>query len=104
MPNAVIVHGASDRNEFFDPDYPSLSNAHWVPWLQKQMLMADYLVDTPEMPRAYAPDYPLWKRIFERYEIDTGSVLVGYSCGGGFLLRWLSENAVAPKRVILVAP
>ena len=104
MRNAVIVHGTPERDEFFDLASPSPSNAHWLPWLQKQMVMADYLVDTPEMPRAYAPDYPLWKRVFERYEINSDSVLVGHSCGGGFLLRWLSETDAAPKRVVLVAP
>jgi predicted alpha/beta hydrolase family esterase len=30
--------------------------------------------------------------------------LVGHSCGGGFLFRWLSENNVRVGRVVLVAP
>ena len=37
--------------------------------------------------------------------IDQEAVLIGHSCGGGFLVRYLSENSdINPKRVILVAP
>jgi predicted alpha/beta hydrolase family esterase len=104
LKTAIIVHGRPDEDEFYDPAAASMSNAHWIPWLQKQLVMKDYLCDTPEMPRAFRPEYPLWKQIFERYAVDDQTVLVGHSCGAGFLLRWLSENRVAPKRVVLVAP
>ena len=29
---------------------------------------------------------------------------MGHSCGGGFLVRWLSENDVKVGKVVLVAP
>jgi alpha-beta hydrolase superfamily lysophospholipase len=57
------------------------------------------------MPLAYAPDFPAWCREFERYDIGPGTMLVGHSCGGGFLLRWLSEHPEARVgRMVLVAP
>ena len=104
MKSVIILHGKPKKERFYNPGSPSSSNRHWLPWLQKQLVMADYLVDTPEMPRAYEPDYPLWKSLFERYRVDEDTVLIGHSCGGGFLLRWLSENRATPKRVILIAP
>ena len=32
------------------------------------------------------------------------TLLVGHSCGGGFLTRWLSENKVSAAKCVLVAP
>ena len=104
MTSAYIIHGRCDSEEYFSEAYPSLSNSHWLPWLQKQLLMRNILTQTPEMPRAYNPDYSQWRKHFEAYEIGAQSLLVGHSCGGGFLVRWLSENKVKVARTVLVAP
>lgn len=104
MNSAIIVHGTCDKEEYFSDAYPSLSNSHWLPWLQKQLLIQGIFTQTPEMPEAYQPDYPKWKNEFERFNVDENTILVGHSCGGGFLVRWLSENKVSPKKLILVAP
>lgn len=104
MKTALIIHGTCDQEEYFSDKYPSLSNSHWLPWLQKQLLIAGFETETPEMPLAYLPRYSEWKGAIERYTISEESILVGHSCGGGFLLRWLSENALTPRRVVLVAP
>jgi len=104
MSTAIIVHGTPSKEEFFNPLKLSESNKHWIPWLQKQLLINDIFTWTPEMPKAYSPDYKNWQEEFGRYPVNEDSLLVGHSCGGGFLLRWLSENRVKIKRVILVAP
>ncbi|PIP34696.1 hypothetical protein COX21_01515 [Candidatus Falkowbacteria bacterium CG23_combo_of_CG06-09_8_20_14_all_41_10] len=104
MKNAVIIHGICDEDEYFSDKYPSLSNSHWLPWLQKQLLMKNILTQTPEMPEAYKPEYDKWVKEFERYEVNKDTVLIGHSCGGGFLLRWLSENKIKINKLVLVAP
>jgi uncharacterized protein len=104
MNTALIIHGTPDREEYFSNECTSPSNSHWIPWLQKQLLMAGYDTQTPEMPEAYAPDFVKWQTTFERYILSSNSLLIGHSCGGGFLLRWLSEHAIVVKRVVLVAP
>ncbi len=105
MKNAVIVHGKPSKEEYYSAEYPSASNFQWLPWLQKQLLMKDIEAVTPEMFLAYNPDYSIWKREFERYDIGPDTVLVGHSCGGGFLVRWLSENKnIKVGKVVLVAP
>ena len=104
MKNALIIHGTCDEEEYFSDKYPSLSNSHWFPWLQKQLLMRDIFTQTPEMPEAHIPDYKKWKQEFERFNVDENTILIGHSCGGGFLLRWLSENNINPQKLILVAP
>lgn len=104
MNNAIIIHGTCDKEEYFSDKYPSLSNSHWLPWLQKQLLINNIFTQTPEMPEAYSPDYEKWSKEFARFEVNEESILIGHSCGGGFLLRWLSENEVKIKKLVLVAP
>jgi len=102
--NAIIIHGTCSEKEYFSDEYPSLSNSHWFPWLQKQLLMKGIFTQTPEMLDAYIPDYKKWKKEFERFDVNENTILVSHSCGGGFLIRWLSENKIKPLKLILVAP
>ncbi|MBD3366013.1 hypothetical protein GF360_01575 [candidate division WWE3 bacterium] len=104
MKNALLLHGSCDKEEYYSDEYPSLSNSHWFPWLQKQLLIRDIFTQTPELPKAYGPTYEDWKKEFERHDITAETILVGHSCGGGFLVRWLSENDVNVDKVVLVAP
>jgi len=105
MKNAILIHGRPDREEYFEMDFPSPSNAHWFPWLQQQLLRKGVLTQTPEMPEPFKPNYQNWKKEFERYDITPETILVGHSCGGGFLVRWLTENKVGKVgKVVLVAP
>ena len=105
MKNAILVHGKPGKKEYYDPNIPSPSNIHWFPWLQKQLLVKDIVAHTPEVPNAWKPHYPTWKKEFERFETTPDTILVGHSCGGGFLIRWLSENKTKKVgKVVLVAP
>lgn len=104
MKTAIIIHGYSDKSEYLDDTRPAASNDHWLPWIQRQLLLKGVEAQTPEMPGFYEPDYNEWKKMLERFEPDENTILVGHSCGGGFLVRWLSENNVKVGRVVLVAP
>lgn len=105
MKNAILLHGMPSREEYFDPNTKSLSNMHWFPWLQKQLIVNSILAQTPEIPDSFKPDYKLWKKEFERYDLTSETILVGHSCGGGFIVRFLSENKnLKVGKVVLVAP
>ena len=104
MKYATIVHGTPDYKEYFSSEYPSQSNSHWLPWLQKQLLMHGWLAQTPEMPNAWRPNYEEWRAIFERLPIGPDTLLIGHSCGAGFLLRWMSETDITIGKLIMVAP
>ena len=104
MKNAILVHGTCSKEEYFDSSEPSLSNAHWFPWLQKQLLVNNISCHSPEISNAHTPIYEKWKREFERFDVNENTILIGHSCGGGFLLRWLSENKIKIDKLILVAP
>jgi len=77
----------------------------WIIWA-----VGDYYdLICPLMPNKQNADYVAWKIWFERhFEFITSDdpILIGHSLGGGFLLKYLSENNF-PKRISqlhLVAP
>jgi predicted alpha/beta hydrolase family esterase len=94
MKRAIIIHGSADKEEYYSDEYPSLSNSHWIPWLQKQLIMNGYLAQTPEMPLPlpFKYNFRTWKNEIDRYELGNNSILIGFSLGGGFLVRYLSGN------------
>lgn len=104
MKTAIIFHGMPDKEGYFRKDGDSESNCHWLPWLQKQLIINGVLAQTPEMPEPYIPNYEKWCSVFEQFKVDEETDLIGHSCGGGFLLRWLSKNKVKVGKVVLIAP
>ena len=104
MKTAIIIHGYNDKSEYLDESRPAASNDHWLPWLQRQLLLKGIEAQTPEMPGFYKPSYKEWKTMLERFNLDEDTLLVGHSCGGGFIVRYLSENNIKVGKVVLVAP
>lgn len=54
-------------------------------------------------PQDWRPHYDDWKKVFEKNEINSDTILIGHSSGGGFLVRWLGEAKIKIKKLILVA-
>lgn len=105
MKNAILVPGRPDKSEYYNPKYPTNSNNHWFPWLSKQLQINDVFAVAIEPPQPWRPRFDVWSKEFERFEIGPETLLVGHSCGGGFLVRWLSEHKQTKVgKVILVAP
>lgn len=105
MRNTIILHGGPSKEEYYDAATPSESNAHWLPWLQKQLLVRDILAATPEVPFSFDRNWAVWTKEVERFEIGPETILVGHSTGAGFFVKYLS---IHPKlhvgKVVLVAP
>lgn len=105
MKQVIIIHGLPDKEEYYGDEWPSPSNAHWIPWIQKQLNKKDIISQALEMPKPYFPDYQEWSEVFSQMKISTETILVGHSCGAGFLVRYLSEHIdIFPGKVILIAP
>lgn len=103
--NAILVPGRPDKDEHYDPKWPSNSDNHWFPWLMRQLILQDIHAVSIELPFPFRPRYDAWKKEFERFDITPETILVGHSCGGGFLIRYLSEHPeLKVGRVALVAP
>ena len=104
MKTAIILHGMPSKEEYFNPKSEAQSNQHWLPWIQRQLILDGVLAQAIELPEPYEPVYEKWKKIFEQFDVDEETILIGHSCGAGFLVRWLSENKIKVNKVALVAP
>lgn len=104
MNTAIILHGMPSKKEYYSPTTTSPSNTHWLPWLQNKLLQNGILTQTPEMPEPFMPDYQKWHDTISGYTMDEDTILVGHSCGAGFLLKYLSETQKPFKHLFLVAP
>lgn len=104
MKTAIIIHGRPDKEEYFDDAQPKPTEAHWLPWLKESLEAQGFLVFVPAMPVPYEPVYEDWKREFERFPLDSDTVLIGHSRGGAFLLRFISDHDVRVGKVFLIAP
>ena len=92
------------EEEYFNPDSSAQSNKHWLPWLQRQLILNKVLAQAIELPSPYQPVYKDWEDFFNQFKIDEDTMLIGHSCGAGFLVRWLSENKIKVGKVALIAP
>jgi len=105
MKNAIILHGGPSKKEYYNLQMPSMSNAHWIPWLQGQLLKHDIPTATPEVPRAYDRNWNVWNKEVERFDIGSETVLIGHSTGAGFFIKYLSIHPdLKVDKVVLVAP
>lgn len=105
MKNAIIVPGRPDKDQHYDAKLPSNSDDYWYSWLKRQLILKDIHAVSIEPPFPFRPRYDEWKQEFERFDITPETILVGHSCGGGFLIRYLSEHKdLRVGKVVLVAP
>ena len=117
MKNQVFyIHGGdsfSDRTDFLS--YLQQSTLHdpkgegsmkW-PKSLREILGVDFEVFTPEMPSKQNAHYDEWKIWFEKHfeYLNDGVVLIGWSLGGMFLLKYLSEETLpfSVKNLLIVA-
>ena len=79
----------------------------WPAWLEENTRKQTFFIKT-SMPCKENADYDAWKIIFEKYlsHVNQPLILVGWSLGGIFLARYLSENKLKKKAhaVYLIAP
>lgn len=105
MRNAILIPGKPEKDEHYDPNRPSNSEDHWFSWLKRQLILRDIHAVSIEPPFPFRPRYNEWRKEFERFDITPTTILVGHSCGAGFLVRWLSEHPdVKVGKVVFVAP
>lgn len=69
--------------------------------------MAGVPTQVPSFTNSWLParNYATDVDILSRQQIDTDTIMIGHSCGGGLLVKYLSENPdVKIGHLILVAP
>lgn len=95
----VIVHGCPKDEASSLP-----KSKKWMNWLEGKLREKGLNAVAPDMPTPWIPIYDEWKKEFEKYPVTENSMLIGHSCGGAFLVRWLLDTKRKVKKLILVAP
>ncbi len=98
----VMIHGCPPNKESFI-NVETDSDKHWISWMRRKLTTEGIQVYNPVMPNAWRPNYEEWKAEIEKLNIDAQTVLIGHSCGGAFLVRWLSESKKNIAKLVLVA-
>lgn len=102
--NCIIIHGCpSDSEKNMDPKTRTYDK-HWIPWAKEILRIKGIKTETPLMPKPWYPDYEKFKKEFSKYKVTEKTVLIGTSCGGAFLVRWLGDIKAKIAKLILVAP
>ncbi len=103
----VVIHGGDTFETYeeyltflnsFDIDLAYFKKKGWKNSLQEK-LGSDYDVISPRMPNKENAKYKEWKIWFEKMlpHLSSEFILVGYSLGGIFLAKYLSENRLTQK-------
>jgi len=100
----ILLHGWTNGDIAGIPEFLPDSEQNWMGWTKKELEKLGYHVSTPFLRYGYKSEYDDWKREIEKLDIDDDTILVGWSSGGAFWVRWLSENKRRVKKLILVAP
>jgi len=100
----VIIHGSSGRTEIHDPHYIAPNRRHWHGWLEDELKKLNFKVYNPIMPNDWQPNYDDWEETIKKFPIDEDTIIVATSAGGSFVLKWLFENNIKVKKIILNAP
>lgn len=95
--SVYLLHGCPDSEH-------EENNRDWILWTQTQLVECGIHASAPLMPSPWTPNYEVFKNEFEKNEITEHDTLVGHSCGGAFLVRWLGDTKQKIKKLILVAP
>ena len=106
MPNAIICHGVKFKDAFDKMTIPFCAS-YWYPWLQQKLILSGVPTQVPSFTNSWLParNYAADVDILSRQHIGPDTILIGHSCGGGLLVKYLSENPdVKIGHLILVAP
>lgn len=116
MQQVFLIHGGGAYSNYEDflrslKENPLRSptgekSVRWSHTLRED-LGADFELFQPSMPNSDNAQYEEWKIWFERHfeYLKNGVILIGWSLGGMFLAKYLTENQLPfqPKSLLLLA-
>lgn len=113
MPKIFYIHGGTTHStkekfyEYLENKTIELENRApiWTDHLDANF--PDHQIVRISMPNKVNAEYKAWEIIFKKYlsHINAEDIIIGFSLGATFLLKFLSQNHLptAPKKLVLVA-
>ncbi len=103
-PTVIILHGWTNGDISDMTDFLPDSEKNWMGWTKNELEKKGFVAINPFITNGYKLEYEDWKKEIDKLHIDKNTILVGWSSGGAFWVRWLSETKKRVKKLILVAP
>ena len=89
----VIVFYGTDCND----------KTAWIPWLKEQLTKQGVECVIPNLPTPENQTYKSWAKITKNININDDDIIVGWSTGAIFSVRYLYENNIKVKKLILIS-
>lgn len=78
-------------------------NTAWIPWLKQELEKEGVECCVPNLPTPENQTYQNWADIASRIEIEKDDMVVGWSTGAIFAVRYLYEHNLKVKKLVLVS-
>lgn len=76
----------------------------WLPWLKEQLTKhGEVECIIPDLPTPENQTYKSWTEITKSIDINKDDIIVGWSTGAIFSVRYLYENKIKVKKLILIS-
>lgn len=75
----------------------------WIPWLKNKLLSQNMECIIPPFPTPINQNYKSWSNILRNIEINPDDVIVAWSTGAIFSVRYLYENNLQVQKLILIS-
>ena len=79
------------------------ANTAWFPYLKSELDKMNICCNIPNLPTPNGQTYNNWSNIVNKLEIRNDDIVVGWSTGAIFAVRYLYENNIIVKKLILVS-
>ncbi len=78
-------------------------NTAWLPWLKTKLEENGISCIIPDLPTPENQTYKNWAKIAEQIEINADDVVVGWSTGAIFAVKFLFLHKLKVKKLLLVS-
>ena len=89
----VIVFYGTDCND----------KTAWIPWLKEQLTNQGVECIIPNLPTPENQTYASWAKITKNIDINNDDIILAWSTGAIFSIRYLYENNIKVKKLILIS-
>lgn len=89
----VIIFYGTDCNE----------QTAWIPWLKSNLNDLNINCIIPNLPTPENQTYKEWSKIVDKIKIETNDIIIGWSTGAIFAVRYLYENKIKVNKLLLIS-
>lgn len=75
----------------------------WMPWLKQKLTSQEVDCLIPNLPTPENQTYHVWESVAKKFNICEDDVVVGWSTGAIFAVRYLYENKINVNKLILIS-